>query len=59
MALTTERLLWLRARRRSMKRRVLKAASAVCISSTCPCIEAAIRAKTTWLGLVVRVKVSG
>ena len=47
MALTTERLLWLRARRRSMKRSVLKAASAVCISSTCPCIEAAIRAKTT------------
>jgi len=30
-----------------MKRRVLRAASAVCMSSTCPSMEAAIRAKTT------------
>ena len=47
MALTAERLLWLRARRSTMKRRVLRAASAVCMSSTCPSMEAAIRAKTT------------
>ena len=47
MALTAERLLWLRASRSTMKRRVLKAARAVCMSSTCPCMEAAIRAKTT------------
>ena len=32
VALTTERLLWLRARRRSMKRSVLKAASAVAMA---------------------------
>ena len=47
LALTTERLLWLRASRSTMKRRVLSAARAVCMSSTCPCMEAAIRAKTT------------